>query len=67
MFLSKLLTTEEVAGMLRVNVQSIRRWAISGKLPSIKRGKCYLFEEQSILTFLQLTNAPDKHTTSSIE
>lgn len=35
------LTTEEIADILSMNVQTVRRWCREGKLPAVKFGKNY--------------------------
>ncbi len=50
--MAELLTTAEVAGMLKVNAETIRRWHRAGKLRGIRIGKAIRFEQASVEVWL---------------
>ncbi|MBU0731273.1 helix-turn-helix domain-containing protein [Patescibacteria group bacterium] len=43
-----ILTTKEVADLLRVSLITVRRWLKSGKIPSIRIGKHYRIRRDDI-------------------
>ena len=53
--MEKLYTTEEVAGLLKVSVITIRRYIKSGKLKASKIGKDYRIKESDIESLLKKT------------
>ena len=44
----ELLAVEEVAKLLRVNVQTVRRWARDGIHPAVKVGRRYYFSRKTL-------------------
>lgn len=48
-----LLTAEEVAEQLRVNVNTVRRYIRSGRLPAIRLGKGYRVRAEDLEAFLR--------------
>ena len=48
-----LLTAEEVAERLRVNVNTVRRYIRSGRLPAIRLGKGYRIRSEDLKAFLR--------------
>lgn len=48
-----LLTAEEVAERLRVNVNTVRRYIRSGRLPAIRLGKGYRIRSEDLEAFLR--------------
>lgn len=48
-----LLTAEEVAERLRVNVNTVRRYIRSGRLPAIRLGKGYRIRSEDLESFLR--------------
>lgn len=48
-----LLTAEEVAERLRVNVNTVRRYIRSGRLPAIRLGKGYRIRSEDFEAFLR--------------
>lgn len=57
------LTTTEAAEALRINPQTLRRWASEGKVPYIRRGNHYFFKKTDLENFL---NAASSKATSEI-
>lgn len=51
--MTKLYTTEEVAEILKYDVQTIRRFIREGKLPGHKIGKEYRIQEEDFEFFLK--------------
>ena len=47
------LTTEQLAGKLGYHPQHVRLLASKGKLPAIKRGRAWRFNEEEVLNFLK--------------
>lgn len=43
-----LLTPDEVAERLRVNVRTVRRLVAAGRLPCVRIGRCLRFEEVAL-------------------
>lgn len=52
---SDILTAEDVASLLKVNVATVRKHAMAGKLPGIHLGKEWRFDKTTLRAFLQLT------------
>ena len=50
--MEKLLTAKEVAGILRLNDQTVLRYVREGKLKAIKVGKQYLVKEADLQAYL---------------
>ncbi len=50
--MTQLLTTEEVAGRLGLQVSTIRKLAYQRKLPFVKLGRAVRFREQDIEEFI---------------
>lgn len=46
------LTTEEIAKLLKVNIVTIRRYIVSGKLPALFFGKEYRVKKEDFEMFL---------------
>ena len=62
----KFYTTEEVAEMLKVNRESVRRWVRKGKLKSIKLGGKFIRISQNQLdTFIKESESVAKDQTKS--
>lgn len=49
----KLLSTEEVAAILRVRPRTAAEWARTGEIPGFKIGRNWLFFEDRILAHLR--------------
>ncbi|MDP2638173.1 MAG: helix-turn-helix domain-containing protein [Candidatus Levybacteria bacterium] len=47
------LTTKEIAGFLKVNILTVRRWIASRKLPAIFLGKEYRIKKSDFEAFLK--------------
>lgn len=54
---ARLLEVPEVARLFRKCDTTIKRWAKSGKLPAIKVGSSWQFNEQEILRLMRSTTA----------
>jgi excisionase family DNA binding protein len=48
-----LLTPGEVAGCLRVSIQTVRRWINAGKLPAYKVGRAWRIKEADLQSWLK--------------
>jgi excisionase family DNA binding protein len=48
-----MLTTKEVADLLRVNEETVRRWARSGELQAVTLGSVIRFEEADVRAFIR--------------
>lgn len=48
-----LLTALEVAGRLRVDVATVRRWTRTGELRGYRVGSAYRYSEQQLEAFLE--------------
>ncbi len=46
------LTTKEIASLLKVNILTVRRWIIAGKLPATFLGKEYRVSRSDLEKFL---------------
>lgn len=46
-------TTDEVADICRVKVETVREWIKDNKLKGIKRGRAYLIAEQDLKDYLE--------------
>lgn len=46
-------TTEEIAKILGYHIQYVRFLAASGKLPAVKRGRAWRFDQAEVLAFLK--------------
>lgn len=63
--LEPLLTTSEVARILRCSDKTIWRLIASGKLKAVKTGRCYRFRRHDVSEFIKRGLAkPIKHQTS---
>jgi excisionase family DNA binding protein len=51
--MAKLLTVNEVAGLLRIARRTCRIWRRTGKLPAVKVGKHWLVREEDVEVFLK--------------
>jgi len=47
------LTPQEVSGLLRVSVQTVRRWIKDGELPAYKVGRGWRIRKGDLDTWLQ--------------
>jgi excisionase family DNA binding protein len=47
------LTPDEVAGCLRVSIQTVRRWINAGKLPAYKVGRAWRIKEADLESWLE--------------
>ena len=54
----KLMSVEELAVLLRLAPQTIRNWVALGKIPCVKIGRRYLFQEKSIRKWLNQKEEP---------
>lgn len=57
-----LWTVEDVAGYLRLNPETVRMMARSGRIPSIKVGKAWRFRAGQIKHWLELNGKNDSST-----
>ena len=57
-FIDNLITTEELATILRVTSQTIRNWVARGKIPYIQVGRRNLFQMGSIQKWLNQKEEP---------
>ena len=57
-FIENLITTEELATILRVTSQTIRNWVARGKIPHIQVGRRNLFQKGSIQKWLNQKEEP---------
>jgi excisionase family DNA binding protein len=49
-----LLTTDEVAAILRIHPDVVRRWARKGKLRTVKLGsRCWRFKQEELDKFIE--------------
>jgi excisionase family DNA binding protein len=48
----EMLTSQEVADMLRVNIETVRRWARNGDLPTVTLGTAIRFDMADIKKFI---------------
>ena len=51
--MEKLLTTEQVAELLQIHINVIRKWLKEGKLPGIKLGREWRVDPQDLEAFIQ--------------
>ena len=58
LFFENLITTEELATILRVTSQTIRNWVAHGKIPHIQVGRRNLFQKGSIQKWLNQKEEP---------
>lgn len=49
----KLLTTEEVAEILKVDVESVRRFISSGRITAFKVGREWRIKEEDLKVFIE--------------
>ncbi len=49
----KLYTTDEVAEVCRVTIETVREWLKDGKLVGTKPGRAYLIKESDLKTYLE--------------
>ncbi len=47
------LTTKEIANLLRINVLTVRRWIMAGKLQATSLGKEYRIKKTDLESFLE--------------
>jgi excisionase family DNA binding protein len=52
------LTVEEVAGLARVGVATVRRWVREGRLPAVQPGRRLLFDPAAVATTLTKSARP---------
>lgn len=57
---SPYLTTAEVARYLRVDAQTVRRWAAEGELPAMRAGKLLRFHRDALDRFTASGRAEDQ-------
>ena len=57
---TKLYDIQEIAKMLNIHPQTVRRWIHSGKLPERKLGKTYYISEQELNDFTQINTEEKK-------
>ena len=57
---TKLYDIQEIAKMLNIHPQTVRRWIHSGKLPARKLGKTYYISEQELNDFTQISTEEKK-------
>jgi excisionase family DNA binding protein len=50
-----LLTADEMAPRLRVSKATLLRWAKSGRVPSLRPGKIFLFDPERVFDSLEQT------------
>lgn len=55
---STYLTVEEVAGLARVGVATIRRWVHDGRLPAVRPGRRLLFDPATVAATLSRSARP---------
>ena len=55
----EVLTTLETASFLRVHIETLRRLARRGEIPSFKVGKDWRFRKDSLLRWADKQQAPD--------
>ena len=48
-----MITTKELAEILKYEVSTITRWAAKGDIPSVKVGKGYRFELEEVIAALK--------------
>jgi excisionase family DNA binding protein len=51
--MNNLLTAQELAEILKVNEQTIYRWAREGKLPRVKIGSSIRFDREQVRSWLE--------------
>jgi len=56
------LTTDDVAKLLRYNVQYVRQLAANGDLPAVKRRRRWFFNRQEVLALYQSNTSNSKAT-----
>ena len=47
------LTPREVSGLLRVSIQTVRRWIKEGDLPAYKIGRAWRIQEADLVVWLE--------------
>jgi len=57
---SEVLTTIEAAGFLRAHVETIRRLATRGEIPSFKLGKDWRFRKEALIRWSESQRSPSK-------
>lgn len=55
---SSYLTVEEVAGLARVGVATVRRWVRDGRLPALQPGRRLLFDPAAVAATLNRSARP---------
>ena len=53
-------TPEEIAQMLKVDIQTVWRWLREGKLPGLKIGKVYRVSQEQLDSFLKARETGQK-------
>jgi nitrogen PTS system EIIA component len=48
MEVTEYLTIEDVARLLKVNAETVRRWSVSGKIPATKLGDLWRYRKADI-------------------
>ena len=61
--MEKLLTVKEAAEILHVHPVTLRRWAMEGKIASVKMGKARRFQLSDLNSFVATHAKPVKETT----
>lgn len=51
---TKYYTTDEVAAICRVTIETVREWIKDGKLIGVKRGRSYLISEEDLKVYLEV-------------
>jgi excisionase family DNA binding protein len=54
-----LLTTEEVADLLRVHINTVKTMVRAGKLPAVKVGRAWRIKRSDVLALLDVGGAHD--------
>jgi excisionase family DNA binding protein len=54
----KLLNLDETAKLLRTGHEVLRRWSRAGKIPALKVGEEWRFDEDEIISWLKATSIP---------
>ena len=51
--MNEYLTTKEIAKLLQVNILTVRRWIVSGKMIAVDLGKEYRIERKDFESFIK--------------
>lgn len=52
--MDEFLTTKEIASILKVNIITVRRWIVAGKLPATFLGKEFRISKKDFEQFLEV-------------